>query len=64
MKVEPKDGNPLQWWKNDLNLLLSVASPARKYLSSPPSTIESERLFSIEGNVYSSHKNRLTEDNA
>ena len=63
MEVEPKDGNPLQWWKDNMSLLPSLAPLARKYLSSPPSSIESERLFSIGGNIYSPHRNRLTADN-
>ena len=40
----------------------TCASLAYKYLCSPPSTVESERLFSIGGNIYTPHRNRLSPD--
>ena len=36
---------------------------ARKYLSSPPSSAESERAFSVGGQICSKTRNRLSEKN-
>lgn len=58
-----REANPLQWWGDNMIVLTSLAPLAKKYLSSPPSSIESERLFSIGGNIYSPHRNRLTASN-
>jgi len=55
-----KDFSPLQWWKKNIAIFPLLSDLAAKFLSSPPSSIESERLFSIEGNVYSPHRNWLT----
>ncbi len=37
---------------------------ALKYLSAPASSIESERVFSTEGNIYEPTRNRLCPENA
>lgn len=58
----PKDGDPLAWWKTNGHSLPALSNMASKYLSSPPSSIESERLFSIGENIYSPHRNRLSAD--
>lgn len=37
---------------------------ARKYLCAPPSSIESERVFSALGDVYDDKRHRLSEEHA
>ena len=58
--LESRNSDPLQWWRDNRVLYPELAPLAGKMLCSPPSSIESERLFSIGGNVYTPHRNRLT----
>lgn len=58
--LESRNSDPLQWWRDNRVLYPELAPVAGKMLCSPPSSIESERLFSIGGNVYTPHRNRLT----
>ena len=54
-----KSDDPVAWWRENhshFNILFTIAN---KYLCSPLSSIESERLFSVGGNVYTPHRNRL-----
>ena len=37
-----------------------LAKLAKRLLSAPSSSVESERLFSIGGNIYTPKRNRLT----
>ena len=55
----PEDKSPVDWWRVNKVVYPTLAGLSIKYLSSPPSTVESERLFSIAGNIYSPHRNRL-----
>ena len=50
---------PLAWWAANKNNFKQLAPIAQKYLSCPPSSVESERLFSCGGQVYSPRRNRL-----
>ncbi|XP_077975170.1 zinc finger BED domain-containing protein 4-like [Styela clava] len=59
-----KDENPIYWWKQNKSIFPCLSSLANKYLSCPPSSVESERLFSIGGNIYTPHRNRLSPDTA
>ena len=55
--------NPFDWWKKNRKLFPHLSKMARKYLLCPPSSVESERLFSIGGNIMTDHRNRLGADN-
>ena len=58
-----KNGNSFEWWKQHKLQLPLLSMLASKYLSSPPSSVESERTFSIGGNVVTRNRNRLRADN-
>ena len=54
-----KDEDPIGWWKVNKDSLPQLSKMANKFLCAPPSSVESERLFSIGGNVYTPHRNSL-----
>ena len=54
-----RDKDPMQWWQENLSVYPYLSLLAQKYLSCPPSSVESERVFSTGGNVYTPHRNRL-----
>ena len=58
--VRPRQENPLEWWRINHQSFPRLAVLAKKYLSCPPSSVESERLFSLGGNIFTSRRNRLT----
>ena len=51
------------WWKENMVRFPKLSVLARKYLSSPPSSAESERTFSVGGQICSKTRNRLSETN-
>ena len=55
--------DPLVWWKENENQYPKIAKWAKRLLGAPPSSVESERLFSIGGNIYTPKRNRLTAEN-
>ena len=59
-KPEPLSQDPLKWWKMNSFRFPSLSTLARQLLAAPPSSVESERLFSIGGNIYTTKRNRLT----
>uniref|UniRef100_A0AAQ5YIA3 BED-type domain-containing protein n=1 Tax=Amphiprion ocellaris TaxID=80972 RepID=A0AAQ5YIA3_AMPOC len=59
-----KTGNPLEWWQNNATRFNLLAPIARKFLSAPPSSVPSERLFSEVGNIYTTKRRWLTGENA
>ena len=56
---EDKTVSPLCWWQIHKGELPHLSHIANKYLSSPPSSVESERLFSIGGQTYTTRRSRL-----
>uniref|UniRef100_A0A3Q1EVB9 HAT C-terminal dimerisation domain-containing protein n=1 Tax=Acanthochromis polyacanthus TaxID=80966 RepID=A0A3Q1EVB9_9TELE len=62
--IDRKTGNPLEWWQHNAVRFNLLAPIAQKFLSAPPSSVPSERVFSEVGNIYTTKRNRLTGENA
>ena len=50
--------NPLEWWQQHLVSYPLSSGLTNKFLCASPSSIESERIFSTSGNIFTPHKNR------
>lgn len=59
---EPRHSSSLIYWKKYHTACPILSSLALKYLSSPSSTVASERLFSQAGNILTESRNRLSPD--
>jgi hypothetical protein len=58
--IAPFNSDPLQWWKlkSDRYPLLSMS--ARRYLGAPATSVDSERMFSVSGNIFNEKRTRLS----
>ncbi len=59
-----KRNDPLLWWKYNFETHPNIGAKVYKYLSCPPSSVFSERLFSEAGYVYEEKRNQLKPENA
>ncbi|XP_054744485.1 zinc finger BED domain-containing protein 4-like [Anastrepha obliqua] len=59
-----RKANPYKWWLANENQYPNLSKFAKVYLSSPGSSVYSERLFSEAGNIYDEKRNRLLQKNA
>ena len=57
-KLDEKE-DPMKWWKDNSIIFPCLSILAQKYLSCPPSSVESERVFSGGGNIYTPNRNRI-----
>ena len=55
--------NPLLWWKSHDHTYTHLAELARRRLTSPGTSVPSERLFSAAGNLVSAKRNCLLSNN-
>lgn len=49
--IDKRKGDPLQWWKQNEVRYKLLATQARRFLCSPPSSVSSERVFSEACNL-------------
>ena len=57
------DEKPLMWWKMREDQYPLMANLARRYFSIPATSVCSEEIFSVAGNVLSENRNRLLPEN-
>ena len=62
MEMLPTEENPFMWWHENRTRFPILSLLASKYLSAPPSSVESERIFSVGGNINTPKRNRLSPD--
>lgn len=58
-----RDTDPLEWWKINMTRFPSLCHAAKRYLSAPPTSVPSERLFSTAGDTFSETRSCLNADN-
>lgn len=58
-RVIDKNECPFTWWDANKLRFPKLSQLALKFLSSPPSSVESERLFSVGGQIYTPLRNKL-----
>ena len=56
--------DPRAWWAESKGWFLTFAKLSMKYLSAPPVSAPSERVFSSAGDIYDEKRNRLAPDRA
>lgn len=56
--AKDRDTILLQWWHNEF-IFPRLATLARKYLTNPASSVPSERVFSICGNIITKKRSRM-----
>lgn len=57
--LSDKNSDPLEWWRKHSSTFPTLSKLAKKYLCCPATSVPSERLFSLAGNIVSSKRNRL-----
>lgn len=57
------NADPLQWWKEREGIYPHVAAVAKVYLALPASSVPSERIFSLAGNIVSKKRASLSPSN-
>lgn len=58
----PRHEDPLYWWKTHDGLFPQLAQLAKRYLSVPATSVPSERLFSVAGQLISQRRANLSDD--
>ena len=56
---EQRKASPYMWWSANAYRLPLLSKLAMKFLSTPPSSVESERVFSIGTQIYSPKRNSI-----
>ena len=55
---------PRAWWRENESRFPALAGVACRYLGAPCTSVESERLFSSAGHVFTDQRNRLAAERA
>ena len=62
--IDYKSGDPLKWWNENIHRFPYLVNLAKRFLSAPPTSVPSERLFSGAGILYDEQRNRLSTEHA
>ena len=57
--VITENADPLLWWRQNKDRFQQLAPLARKLLSIPPGSVDSERLFSVAGDIVTDKRTSL-----
>ena len=57
--TKDKNEDPLQWWQKNKNTFPHLANVVKKYMAIPATSVPSERLFSVAGNIVTDKRNSL-----
>uniref|UniRef100_A0A915DXG1 HAT C-terminal dimerisation domain-containing protein n=1 Tax=Ditylenchus dipsaci TaxID=166011 RepID=A0A915DXG1_9BILA len=63
-ECQQPDVDCMEYWKNNCKIFPSLASVARRFLSSPSTSVASEQLFSVARNVFHYRRFKLAPKNA
>ncbi|ELU09415.1 hypothetical protein CAPTEDRAFT_70034, partial [Capitella teleta] len=55
--------DPLKWWPVNRHQFPVLSKAARKYLSAPPTSVDSERVFSVSGKVADEKRSSVLPEN-
>lgn len=64
MPIIDKKADPVEWWSRHREKFPDLINLVRQFLSSPATSVYSERLFSEIGNIYVDNRSRLNSENA
>ena len=59
----PLDADPLQWWRENRFRFQHLARLAQMYLAIPGTSVPSERVFSVAGDICTAQRASLTREN-
>lgn len=59
----PSRSSPLEWWKDRACIYPTLSKLGKKYLACPASSVPSERIFSLCGNIITKKRAQLAPDN-
>ena len=62
--IDYKSGDPLKWWNENKRRFPLLMNLTKHFLSAPPTSVPSERLFSAVGILYDEQRNRLSIEHA
>lgn len=62
-RVIDRQDCPIKWWHSNRAQFPLLTRCALKFLSAPPTSVDSERAFSVSGNVCDDKRSRLGADN-